>query len=71
MSEFMLIKGPPGPVWPPEPSTADPESILLRMLGCLRDLDRVDARLPGAYLEMAIHHLREQFGLGGDSSGTD
>ena len=51
MSEFMLIKGPPGPVWPPEPSTTDPESILLRMLGCLRDLDRVDARLPGAYLD--------------------
>jgi len=72
MSEFMLIK--PGGVqrmWPPSPSSNDPETILLRLLACLRDLDRVDARLAAAYLESAIHHFRVQFNLDRDSSETE
>ena len=71
MSEFMLITGTEKPMWPPVPSSDDPETIMLRMLACLRDLDRIDARLAAAYLETAIQHLRSQFELDGDSSGTD
>lgn len=71
MSEFMLIRGDAARMWPPQPSTDDPEKIMLRMLACLRDLDRIDARLAGAYLETAIRHLRTQFDLEDDSSGTD
>jgi len=71
MSEFMLIQGPKMPIWPPNPSSDDPATIMLRMLACLRDLDRIDARLPAAYLETAIQHLRRQFGQDGDSSVTD
>ncbi|MES2493294.1 MAG: hypothetical protein V4579_08460 [Pseudomonadota bacterium] len=72
MSEFMLIQ--PGGVqrmWPPSPSSNDPDAILLRLLACLRDLDRVDARLAAAYLESAIHHFRAQFDLDRNSSETD
>ncbi len=72
MSEFMLIlPGGEKRMWPPIPSSDDPETIQLRLLACLRDLDRIDARLAGAYLESAIHHLRAQFDLGEDISKTD
>lgn len=71
MSEFMLIRGETARMWPPEPSTDDPERIMLRMAACLRDLDRIDARLAGAYLETAILHLRAQFNLEDDRSETD
>jgi hypothetical protein len=81
MSEFMLImsqdqtgQGPtprPRPQWPPYPASDDPATIMLRMLACLRDLDRIEARLSAAYLETAIQHLRGQFDLDGDSSETE
>jgi hypothetical protein len=71
MSEFMLIMGTEKPAWPPYPGTDDPTVILLRMLACLRDLDRIEARLSAAYLESAIQHLRSQFDLDGDSSETE
>jgi hypothetical protein len=58
-------------MWPPEPSTDDPQMILLRLISCLRDLDRIDARLPGAYVETAIQHLRSQFDLDEDRSASD
>jgi hypothetical protein len=72
MSEFMLIL--PGRdirVWPQAASTTDPEMLALRLAACLRDLDRIGAYLPAAYLETAIRHLRGQFGIGGDCSGTE
>lgn len=72
MSEFMLIlSGREKPMWPPLSSSTDPETILLRMVACLRDLDRIDARLAAAYLESAIHHLRIQFNLDDDSTKSD
>jgi hypothetical protein len=72
MSEFMLIlPGGEKHMWPPIPSSDDPETIMLRLLACLRDLDRIDARLAGAYLESAIHHLRVQFDLDQDTSETE
>lgn len=72
MSEFMLIlSGGGGRLWPTIPSSDDPETIMLRMLACLRDLDRIDARLAAVYLETAIQHLRAQYNLDGDVSETD
>lgn len=74
MSEFMLITQDGQPAWPAASSTSDPETIMLRMAACLRDLDRIDARLAAAYLETAILHLRAQFGPAAspdDSSGTE
>lgn len=58
-------------MWPQLPSSEDPETILLRMVACLRDLDRIDARLAGAYLESAIDHFRVQFKLDDDSTESD
>ena len=72
MSEFMLIlPGGERRMWPPIASSNDPETILLRLLACLRDLDRVDARLAAAYLESAIPHFRVQFDLDQDTSETE
>lgn len=71
MPEFMLIRRDKPPMWPLEPSSDDPQAILLRMVSCLRDLDRIDARLAGAYLETAVQHLRSQFNLADDISETD
>lgn len=72
MSEFLLITGSPErPAWPPLPASSDPETILLRMLACLRDLDRIEAHLSAAYLETAIRHLRASFDLDPESSGSD
>lgn len=57
-------------MWP-HPGSDDPRTILMRMSDCLRDLDRIDARLAAAYLETAIDQLRLQFDLGDDQSETD
>ncbi len=72
MSQFMLIL-PDGErrVCPLIPSSNDPETILLRLLACLRDVDRIDARLAAAYLESAIHHMCMQFNLDQDTSETE
>jgi len=72
MSEFMLIlSAGEGRMWPPLPSSDDPQTILLRLVACLRDLDRIDAGLAAAYLETAIQHLRSQFDLDRDPSETE
>lgn len=72
MSEFLLIKsGVERPAWPPLPPSTDPETILLRMLACLRDLDGIEAHLSAAYLETAILHLRNSFGMDPEASGSD
>lgn len=71
MSEFMLIMGNEKPAWPPYRASTDPETILLRLIACLRDLDGIEARLPAAYLEMAIQHLRVQFNLDADGSKSE
>jgi hypothetical protein len=36
----------------------DPENVALRLAGCLRDLDSIQAHLAAAYVETAILHLR-------------
>lgn len=71
MSEFLLIQGNTGEAWAAQATTDNPAKILLRMIACLRDLDRIGAHLPAVYLETAVHHLRNQFELDEDSSGTD
>lgn len=72
MSEPMLIlSGNDRRSWPAIPSSDDPETIMLRLLACLRDLDRIDARLAAVYLETAILQLRAQYNLDRDGSETD
>ena len=71
MSEFMLITGGEGQTWPARPGSHDPGAILRRMIACLDDLDRIGASLPAIHLDAAIQHLRRQFDLDGDTSGSD
>ena len=72
MFEFMLIL--PGNA----PSTGqasslcgDPASVHEKMVACLAALDLLDAGIAAAHLALAIDHLRVQFNLAQDGSGTD
>lgn len=49
---------------PTQPGSDDPAEILGRMIDCLNDLDRLNARLAAVHLSTAIEQLRLQFGLG-------
>lgn len=71
MSEFMLIRGEATRMLSPDTTNDDPQSIVLRLQACLRDLDQLGAGVAGAYLDMAIHHLQCQFDLDGNISGMD
>lgn len=71
MSEFMLITPPPV-MEPPHPDAGtDPEKILRHLLACLKSLDNLGAQISAAYLDTAIHHFRDQFAPGSDTSGSD
>jgi len=51
--------------------TQDVEIIAQRMEACLRELDRINARLAAVHLETAIRHLRVEFDLDPESSEMD
>lgn len=72
MSEFMLIlPGDPPATGRDASACGDPASVHDKMVACLAALDRLDAGIAAAHLALAIDHLRVQFNLGQDGSGTD
>lgn len=53
------------------PDPDSPAEILRHMEDCLAALDRIGAALPAVHLATAIDHLRAQFDLPENSSGSD
>ncbi|MBC2669401.1 hypothetical protein ACFOON_16550 [Novosphingobium piscinae] len=71
MSRFMFARtGGVECMWS-NPDPDSPAEILCRLEDCLAALDRIGAGLPAVHLATAIEHLRAQFGLPENSSGSD
>lgn len=57
------VAGRGDPAMPIQHGSDDPAEVLGRMMDCLNDLDRLQARLAAVHLSTAIEQLRLQFGL--------
>ena len=71
MVEFMLIKGGGAQSDHAGGDGSDPERIVLQLRACLAVLDRIGAGIAAAHVDTAIQHLRRQFDLDVNTSGSD